>query len=512
MKIIIKLLFVLVLLNGFAVINNADAQITTRGKIVKAIKAGDVDRIEELVAKNKKINTGMGFFNNNTLLGEVINANISQHDKIAIIRILHESLLIDLNEEMYTKDGSTYPIIASIKETETQVAEALIALNALIDVQDENMSTPLSEAIKLVEQFEKVNFTEENNAIILTETIIKKFPYYKQEMDAASAVKSFRTYVVYSINECISKFLFEPLKIILSSPLTDENLISYTLGRAIAFADNSSKGLKTELIKMILTEINNRNMSLDRIRIENIDQYAWTYFPNQEIYRLLPGYESPMALAIRVNDPISTELLTNAGANIEEQEVEFSFSHNNTTREIVTTSNIAKRYNSKEALNIIQNHEITLEKALLMLQKFNHGFASTDFEEQMSAATSHMIVVGEYTIRAWDIDLLFGPENEYGIRTGGVYDYMVKNPGEGQNWAYIALFGALCTDNTAVSLNRDMFGLIVKGYYKTGLINLSSYTIVENLKVKNLVFPGMERTLRKNMDIIKTSSSKAITK
>jgi len=121
------LLTLLILISSLMPLDlNAQITFTTRGKAVKAIRSGNVQELSTIMCANE-INTNKGIMNKNTLLGEIINANITEEKKIEMLNILSNSSNdFNPNQPLILNGQYVSPIVAAINILELDLASKLI--------------------------------------------------------------------------------------------------------------------------------------------------------------------------------------------------------------------------------------------------------------------------------------------------------------------------------------------------------------------------------------------------
>jgi hypothetical protein len=501
------LLTLLILISSLMPLDlNAQITFTKRGKAVKAIKSGNVKELSTIMCANE-INTNKGIMNKNTLLGEIINANITEEKKIEMLNILSNSSNdFNPNQPLILNGQYVSPIVAAINILELDLASNLIDAGSNVDVWTNKMNlwasniipnatpyrimertNPLISAIHVLDFIESDNHITEGKVLELIRKILYSFPE-----SISNATEEFKSYTEEAINVCINEAWDDVLYEILATELTTEETIINTLEKVLA-SDHTDK-MKSELIKPILHVMNMRDMDINNIEIN-----ANVIKPEQEV---MPIKETPLVAAARAEQTNVYKTLVNAGAIPEEQHVVYNGKFDEDPyRKKVSITSIAEAYNANDVFQLATS-VISLDKALQMLKTYNYGFDSKNFNEQIDAAISKMVIVGEYRITERELTLFFGPRNEFGTRTGGIFNYSSDNPAIWNNWIYVSLIGCLCFQDKEIVKNRDISTTIYNGFIKTGLINISSHVILNELKRDNLVIPGSERQFRSALEFI----------
>ncbi|HOW17158.1 MAG TPA: hypothetical protein PK443_05535, partial [bacterium] len=348
-------------------------------------------------------------------------------------------------------------------------------------------TNPLLSAIHVLDFVDSDNKITESKVLELIQKILYSFP-----VNTPNAEDEFKNYTQEAISVCINEAWEDVLYEILASELTTEDTIINTLEQVLA-SEHTDK-MKSELIKPILHVMNMRDMDINNIEIN-----ANVIKPEQEV---MPIKETPLVAAARAEQTNVYKTLIGAGAIPEEQHVVYNgkFDEDPYRKKISITS-IAAAYNASDIFQLATS-VVSLDSALEMLKKYNYGFDSKNFNEQMDAAISKMIIVGEYKITERELTLFFGPKNAFGTRTGGVFNYSSDNPAVWNNWIYVSLIGCLCFQEKNIANNRDIATTVYNGFIKTGLINISSHVIFNELKRDNHILPGSERQFRSALEFI----------
>ncbi len=471
-----RTLLITIITLSIIISSDAQAQFGRRSKVVRSIRKGNVERVEDLVS-NGTVNTNKSFFNRNTLVGEVINANISQKDKIKIIESLIKNTRSSINEQINIgRSKKSYPLMVAIQRNELELAKRLIDLGAFVHVMDSKWNSPLSETIKLLMKC-PVNSDSYQNTVNLAEYIVEAFPWSvtidPAMTDDEMAYDLYTKYTYDPIKECIRGAWPEVLEPIIGSALSNNELVTGVLRKTIEA--NQSKALKKGFMKSISNELIKRQINVDNI----------TYVNNQGVK------ETPIEMAVRMDDAGAFVALTDMGA--EKPSISF-----------------VERNNALNIKKIMKETTINKENILSILSEYNYGFDSQDFEEQMDAAISRMNILDEYKIGDKELKLFFGEKNEFGVRTGGVFDYCLDNLEEGNNMSYMALIGVLCYQDQYVRSERYISTTIINGYKKSGLMTLESWLLAEKLKVKEFIIPGTRVEFIKTIDLIKGAKVPAV--
>lgn len=455
-----------------------EAQFSRRSKVVRAIRRSNVERVQTLLTDGT-VRTNRGHFNRNTLIGEVISSNADQNKKAEMISYLIKLSRADINEEMYIGDyEDSHPLTAAISKNELDLARKLIDMGAYVHVMDENNRSPLSETINIL-RISESNGDHANalKAVKLSEYIVESFSWSLTTdpaiTDDDKAYEIYRQYVDAPINECIKGIWPEVLEPIIGSVMADKELVLEVLKRTIQAP--IKKTLKAEFMNTINSELIKRQIDVDNVTLTNEQGLN----------------EKPMEMVARLDDAGSFVGLREIGADM-------------------PSLALAEKHNAKAVTKLIYDNTMKVGRVISMLSKYNFGWDSSDFDEQMNAAISKMVLFDEYKIGDKELDLFFGEKNEFGVRAGGIFDYCIENISEGNNWAYAALIGVLCYESSDLRSERYITRTIIKGFRDTGIINLDSWLITEKLKTNKYVLPGLKPQFMRTLDIIKGAKVPAV--